>query len=486
MKKIFYLLIIIAFLYLPNPGLAFNKNNVISDWDMENYASMTLSRINAFLKAQGGALANYTTRDIDGKIKTAGEVIYNVSRKYDLSPKFMITHLQKESSLVTSGTPASHLLDWAMGFGVCDGCSKSDPRVKKYKGFAKQMDAAGNRMRNGYIADIESRGYTISGWGPGITKRTSDSHYVTPENTATAVLYTYTPWVGYHGGNTHHGGNSLFYDIWQRWFPTEDVLYPSGTMLQSSDTGTVYLIEGMQKRAFTSRAALMRYDTSKIIGATENTLDQYYKGKDIVFSNFTLIRSPQGTVYLYNDGKRRGIKSQDVLRNIGINPEEIQDVEWSDINSIPEGKAVTSKDVYAAGALLQNKENGAVFYVDPDQNRHAIWTREIMDSQFPNRPVNTVEKTDIKEFDKGTPVKLKDGEIVTSSKSNKVFVISDGYRRAFKSKKVFDKLGYQWDNLVTTSDKALKLHPKGKQVKLKTKNSSKKKKKKKKTKKKKK
>jgi len=463
-KLIIYL--ILSCSILPASAKAsFDRNNLISDNDMENYEAMSLKRISSFLDAQGGALANYITADLDGTQTSAAEIIYQACQKYKLSPKFILTHLQKESSLVSSGSITSSYLDWAMGYAVCDGCAKTDPGVIKYKGFAKQIYGAAERIRNSYLTGLDTNNSTLSGWGVGQTKNSSDNLAVTPQNKATAVLYTYTPWVGYHGGNSSVGGNSLFYDIWQRWFPSQSLLYPSGTLLQSNETGTIYLIKGMQKLPFSSKAALVtNYELDKVIGSTENTLDQYTLGTAINFPEYSLLRSPKGTVYIYAQNEVRGIESKAVLKNLGINPEEIMAVAWSDLKTIPEGEKITQKDVFPTGALLQIAKTGAVYYIDSNGIRHAIWDRTIMRSQFGQREPRLSSWAEIKSYPKGAPLKLKDGELVKTKTSKKIYVIANGYRRPFASREIFDELGYKWNNIITISESILKLHPRGNQI----------------------
>lgn len=436
----------------------FNKNNLLTDAELLDYDSMSLKRITEFLKMKGGALAKYVN---------AAKIIYDASQEYLISPKFIITTIQKESSLVTSGSITSKLLDWAMGFGVCDGCSKNDPQVKKYKGFNKQIDSALNQIRNGYLVDLESQGYTSSGWGPGITKKTLDGVKITPQNNATAVLYTYTPWLGYLGGDPDIGGNSSFWDIWQDWFPRLLTHYPNGSLLQDSYTGTVYLIKDEQKFAFSSRVALLAsYNPNKIITVDPLVLDEYTDGSAIRFPNYTLLRSPAGTVYLYVDGTVRGIPSQKVLRQLGFNPEEIIDINWGELNKIPAGDKITMRDVYIAGALIQD-EKGAVYYVDQDSVRHPIWSKLILQSRFTNRSIFPVNDEELQKFSLGAPVKLADGELITNKNDKAVYVISGGYKRPFQSKEVFEKMGYQWSNILYVSQIVLDLHPMGKPITLK-------------------
>jgi hypothetical protein len=458
MKKIFLILLILL-----SPcclwAAEFDKNNIISDFDLTNYASMTLKRIDSFLTSQGGFLSTYSTTDMDGETRSAGEIIYNACQTYALSPKFMLTTLQKESSLITRTSVSDQLINYAFGFGCPDGTACSE----EYKGFAKQVNAAADRIRNGYLQDLEEKNSTVSGWGVGIAKQALDGT-VTPKNKATAVLYTYTPWIGYHGGEASVGGNSLFWDIWHRWFGDSDVLiyYPNGSLLQSKDTGIIYLIRNGEKMAFTSFGALVaNYDINKTIAVEEYVLDQYTEGTSILFPNFTLLQAPNGAIYLYVDGKKRGISSKEIFKSLGYNPEEVIPANWKEINNIPNGSMVTETNIYPWGILLQNTKTGAIVFVDEHNRRHDIWSKDILNSRFKGVPVFEKTPDQIQQYTVGQPAKFRDGELITSPNSNSVYLIEDGKKRPFNSKKAFNELGYKWDNIITTTDDIVELHQDG-------------------------
>lgn len=445
---------------------SFDKNLIISDKQMTSYKSMSKKTIKQFLQAKGGYLANHDVQGLDGEYKNAAKIIFNACRKYRISPKFILAHMQKESSLVTDSS--GRYLDWAMGYGVCDGCSKSHPNVIKYKGFAKQIHSAAGQFRNGYLHDLETRGYTIAGWGVNIPKRSLDGVVVTPRNKATASLYTYTPWIGYHGGASNHGGNSLFWDIWQEWFPYVQTKYPNGSLLQDMSTGTVYLIRGGKKLPFTSYAALVSsYDPAKIIPVYGWILDKYDTGRRLEFPNYTLLQSPAGSVYLYVNGKKRGITSAQAFRNLGYNPEELLPMSWSDLDRIPDGKLITERDTYPVGALFQVKETGAVVYLDSKGKRHPVFSRDILENNFQYVNLIPKDREFVKSFKRGGPLKFKNGTLVATPTRASVFLIDNGKRRPFKSAKVFSDLGYKFENIVWTDPSTLKLHKKGKMVKKK-------------------
>lgn len=450
---------------VPTPlnAFSFTKNFIISDQEMENSNGLSLNGIESFLQENDSVLYEYETNDVDGTTRTVANIIWRVSKKYALSPMLFLVMAQKESSAITKSTLTYAIENWILGYGRCDSCSESDAAA--YRGIAQQFHSAADKIRNGYLKDLSERGYTISGWGPGITKTTTDGIVVTPQNDATAALYTYNPCVGvYGGGYEKYGCNSAFQKLWQEWNPPAK--YPDGTLIQVGDI--VYLIQKGKKRAFTSHGALVtNYNLDEIIYVSAVVGDQYEDGSNIHFPNYSLLRNPAGTVYLLVDEKKRGFASQEVMRELGINPEEILDVRWGEIDPIPEGKKITSKILYVRGALFQNKDTGAIFSVDSSSMLHPIWSKEVLENRFPNKPVELKSQEEIDLYTEGKPLKLEDGTLVTSKKAKSVYIISNGKKRPFKSKKVFDAFGYRWNNVLTVPHTVLELHATGTYVTLK-------------------
>ncbi len=449
-------------------GAGFNPHRIISDDDMLDYTRMSLSGVQSFLNRQGGILGNYVTTDLDGAPRSAAELIYNTSYRYRLNPQFLIATLQKESSLITGNN--ARLLDWAMGFGVCDGCSKDNPKVLQYQGFAKQLDAAADRIRNSYLAGLETKNSTISGWGVGITKTTLDGIAVTPQNKATAVLYTYTPWVGYYGGNSSVGGNSLMYDIMERFFPNRSVSlldYPNLTLFQNSVDGSVYKLENGQLRPIISYTALLaNYNQREILPVDPSVIDGYEQGDPITFPKFVLVQAPSGGIYLIDqEHRRRAITSAEVFKNLGYNPEEVLPIKQADLDLVAESAPITEADKYPLGAVLQNNNDGAVFYLDENKQLHPIWSKEILENRFRGIAIYQETPKHLTNYQTAEPVKFADGSLLKIPERDTIYVIDQGEKRPVVSATVLDKLG-GFSRVKVTSKATLKLHPLGKQLKL--------------------
>ncbi|MBI4257165.1 hypothetical protein HY626_03880 [Candidatus Uhrbacteria bacterium] len=426
---------------------------LVSDTEMLDVYSMSLLDIEHFLIR--GALDEYTGSDVNNEELSAAEIIYNAAQEFELSPRFLLVLLQREQSLVEDDSLSQDQLDWAMGYAVCDDCSKDDPRIAKYMGFGNQVYYAAKRIRESYLEDLESRGYTETGMGPGIEK-TIDGTLVTPVNNATAALYTYTP---------HLHGNENFAIIWDRWFTYE---YVTGSLLQDKESGGIWLIQYGERRPITSRTAFYsRFNPNTVVQVSSSTLEQYPIGSPISFPNYSLLRSPGGTVYLIVDDARRGFTSMEAFRSLGFSTDEIVDVEWEDLGSYAEGEPLTLTSSYAQGALLQDTTTGGVFWVE-DGEKHPIFSREVLKNRFASTPLTPASTEDLEVFETGESVLFQDGTLTGVPGSPDVFVISEGMRRPIADELTFYSFGWDWSQVVWTSERAVLEHPLGEVLELDT------------------
>lgn len=446
----------LALFSLPLPTIAaFDANNLLADNDLMDGESMSRAGIQNFLSKKGSALASLRLSTLNSE-KLAADIIYDAGKYWGISQKYLLVRLQVEQGLVLSKNPTVRQLEYAAGYG-CPDSSSCDP---KYKGFFNQVNWAARALRGDkYLGGIEKNGRTISGWGPGITKQTLDGIMVTPSNAATAVLYTYTPWVGkYGGGDQRYGGSSLIWKKFNDWFFRR---FPDGSLVRESETHAYYRIEFGRKRLFRSLTVLQStQDPGKALSATAAELAAYENGPAIVFANYSLVRSPRGTVFLIVDGAKRGIASREVFRTLGFNPEEVQNTSWDDLNTYPDGTPIDLSSAYPAGALLRSAESGGISYVE-NGVRHALYSAEIFKARFKGRPLITVAQNELEQYPAGDPVLFPEGELVTGPGDRSIYFISDGHRRPIASRDAFDRLGFSWRNIITTNTRALEIHPIG-------------------------
>lgn len=166
----------------------FNHHRVAETDEITDYNAMTVAEVQAFLENNPygwtSVLANYSSNG-----KSAAQGIVDAAHTYQINPLAILTRTQLEQSLIGKSTASSKALNYAMGCG----CPDNKPCNPAYKGFDKQVSCMASKYRS-YLDDMANGGTTIAGWGVGITKKTLDKYYITPENEATALMYTYTPW----------------------------------------------------------------------------------------------------------------------------------------------------------------------------------------------------------------------------------------------------------------------------------------------------
>lgn len=424
----------------------FDYNYIVSDRDLTDYESMNLEQIQTFLVDKNSLLANYA--DSITRLRAA-QVIYQSAQDFKINPKFLLALIQKEQSLVEDSSPKESQFDWATGYAVCDSCSHDDPLIQKFKGFYNQVYNAAKRIRTVYLVELENNGQTSSGYGPGITKPV-DGLMVTPANIATAAVYTYTP---------HLHGNKILSQVWERFFSHT---YPDGTLLNADGEKEVWLIENGFRRQFANRSVyLSRYnDFDRVLTVDKKELISYPVGNQIKFANYSFLMIPKGTVYLVVDDEIRGFASAEALRRVGVNPEEIVKVSSEDLTTYSEGLPITIDSAYPLGALLQDKKTGGVYWVQ-DGIKQPIWSREIMNANFPNRKVVPISSQELDKFSSAEPVLFRDGELIKSVDDPAVYLISNKLRRPFVSEQAFLDLGFNWNSVIVTSSRALSLHSLG-------------------------
>jgi hypothetical protein len=460
-QKLIYVLIV-AFLIsvLPSSILAvtqyedadpsYNEDFIISDAHFTDNHSMTVEQIQAFLELRGvlGSYVDPLTH------MTAAFIIYNEAKTYGISPKVLLTLLQKEQSLIEDPSPSQSQYDWATGYscyaGTCD---------DEWQGFSRQVKGAARRFMIGYWEDLASTGCTFTNWCINQTKRTQDGVLITPKSLATAALYTYNP---YRGNTVMNGmkigANYNFWKIWNRWFSQT---YPDGSLVKATNENKVYLIRDGQKRWITSYATLAtRYNPDYIIEIDPSELDSYEEGPAIKFPLYALVKTPNGAIYLIADEEKRMIVSWEVFRTIGFNPEEVEDISFKDLAGIPSGKALTLYDAYPVGGVLKSQTTDKIYYVESGM-KYLIVSEELADIRFSQMTITDADETELEQYELGNPIKLKDGILVKDPDSSQVYVIANGQRRSIPTEQVFNSFGFKWTNVKTITKELLELHELG-------------------------
>jgi hypothetical protein len=445
MNRYIFPLFAVLLTTFPLTSNAFNPANIISDFEFTDAFSLGLNQIEQILEK--GALADMELENWEGELSTAAEIIYEAATDHLISPKALLVMLQKEQSLVEDDDPSQDQLDWAMGYAVCDDCSKSDPAIQRWRGFGKQVNSAALQFTEGYLADIEETGTTLGTYGPGVPIEIN-GEIIIPENAATAALYAYTP---------HLHGNKNFANIWDNWFSLD---YPTGSILKVLGESGIYVIEHGYKRPVHSWSAfLSRYNPDLIIEVPESEIENYPEGRSIDFPNYSLLQDEDGTIYLLDGDALRKIDSMTTFRSLGFMEDELVEIDNNDVELFDEGEPITAITSDPTGAILQ-LANGALFYVQ-DGLRHILLDAALLDMQFSHYTPQLVEAVQVEQYREGLPITIPDGYLVKSPGSPVVYVISDQEKRAIDSEAAFNSFGWSWSAIRTVSESLLARHDLG-------------------------
>ena len=239
----------------------FRPGNIISDYMMSNYRSMTKDEIQAFLTKKNPC--NNRSRayydelvrlnpgvhwhwkddhfvciseelfgdgETIGEGKTAAEIIYETAEEYRINPQVLIVLIQKESGLITDPIPNNYDYRTMTGFG----CPDTAPCSAQYFGFKNQIRKAAWLFR-----EVLDGGWTNYPLGENYVQYSPNAacggSIVNIENLATSSLYRYTPYqpnaaaIAAGTGTAPCGayGNRNFYAYFSDWFgdPTKTSAY---------------------------------------------------------------------------------------------------------------------------------------------------------------------------------------------------------------------------------------------------------------------
>ena len=285
---LFFAIATLSFLLAQNPHETnaadlsnFNAGNIISDYVMSNYSSMSESEIQAFLKSKNSCddtrtyLASYypgynyhvenghfvcmADESFDGE--SAAHIIWQAAQDYQINPQVIIVLLQKEQGLITDTWPNHRQYLSATGYACPDTASCDS----KYYGFKNQVRNAAKTFRS--VLDGDWTNYSV-GWNYILYSPYSgcggSNIYI--ENLATAALYRYTPYqpnseaisAGYGIGNYCSSyGNRNFYSYFSDWFGDprkthatidgEEIEISSGIYYLTSKSNSSYRIDVANK-----------------------------------------------------------------------------------------------------------------------------------------------------------------------------------------------------------------------------------------------
>jgi hypothetical protein len=232
----------------------FDKNNVLSNEALMDSTHITHAEVQRFLEktpwGKRSALADYETPEG----KRASVVMQEAAETFGINPLELLVRAQMEQRLVsrtlaevradmkkaagdgTTDEEVTDPIDIAFGCG-CPHAPVCQTQREKYTGFENQAQCAAKLIADDMKIALGGKALR-NGWRRSKAMTTEDGVSITPANEATAILYSYTPYVGAKGGGnkSNVGGVYLHWDIWQSF--AESLRYKApGSNACSADGG---------------------------------------------------------------------------------------------------------------------------------------------------------------------------------------------------------------------------------------------------------
>lgn len=210
-------------------------SNLINDSSFIDINSMSQDDIQKFLESKNSNLKDFKEGD-----KSAAQIIYEASHggfaaavgdwkgisvnstTGTVSPRIILTFLEKEQSLISKTEADQDSLDCAMGYEYGQGCQNMFQNYPSLKGFSNQIGNGAWQLRYDYEYAIrgtkpaDAATHYIVGEKVSLSDQDFTTSYdVTMTNASTASIYSYTPYVFDSAYN--------FWKIFNNWFtPSED------------------------------------------------------------------------------------------------------------------------------------------------------------------------------------------------------------------------------------------------------------------------
>jgi hypothetical protein len=434
---------------------AFNASNLISDAAFSDTRTFGgAAGIQKFLEIKGSVLANTDPGFLAGLkepnaillkqalddpepnlpyLRTAAQLIWDVSQSTGLNPQVILATMEKEQGLVDrqykSPNAQQTAIDHAMGFNCGDsvGCWNLFPGF--YYQLFGNLDSSGNRYL-GAAKSLMKSFATSGGRGPaynGLVSKVgqtivldntlggydnvSAQENVTLANNATAALYRYTPHV--------FNGNYNFWKFFTAWFK-----YPNGTLVTLAGGAETYVIEDGSKQLVPDFVAQARgLNVAGKVTLSPNEYADYPTGTVYGPADNTVIKTPDGQTYVFINGVKHPASSF-VISQRGLSATSALTVNINDAGLFTSGTVLPPKD----GTIIRGQTKPAVYLVQNGEIK-MFSSYTFAQNNIKPKQIVLVPDFEISTYAQNGFVPPKEGTAFKSSDSTMVYLMQDGLAR---------------------------------------------------------
>ena len=235
------------------------------------------------------------------------------------------------------------------------------------------------------------------------------------------------------------------------------IVYPDGSLLQEIDLNTVYFLQNGKKRAMEMSGeefTKMGFKESDIISVFSSDLKIYQSGLNVKYApDGKLISDKKGTVYFVEDGMKKRFTSADLF--------EYLNYKWVNIENNDFTKFYLDGEemIYPDGTLVKSMDYPKVYLIESEKKREISSGILMNVLGYKTENIITINNEELDNFLAGKKLSYPDSTLVTVENSPAVYIIQDAKRKEFTSAVLFEKSGYNWNEIIEIDKMELSSYP---------------------------
>lgn len=244
------------------------------------------------------------------------------------------------------------------------------------------------------------------------------------------------------------------------YLSASDMIYPDGTLAINNRDNKVYLIENKQRREITSVALFnaLNYQWGNVISITEDEMDHFPTGVKMAYPNGTLIKAnDSAAVYLIENGNRKEITSLTLFEKLGYNWSQVINIEPEEINNHPDG----GRALYPNGTLIRPSDNPNVYLLEDSQKRKVTSLLLFEKLGYNWNDVLTIYPDESKEYSDGKNLTYPEGTLIRREGYPVVYKIENGTKKRFTSLTLFETTKSEWTDVLDLDKEEFMAYPDG-------------------------
>jgi len=231
--------------------------------------------------------------------------------------------------------------------------------------------------------------------------------------------------------------------------------YPDGVLIKAKGDPTVWYIEDGKRKGIPSEKVFeRRFNWSQIVEVeNKSAIEEYPVGESVKFSDGTVLLV-ENTVYVVENGKKRGMTNPEAFLNLGYKWENVIRIEAQEIENYEEGNLIEYAGTHASGTVVNiGDANNTIFKIISGQRRGIPTPAVYISNKFTWGDIVMATDAD-KQLPIGPNLSFPSGTIVKGT-NRTVYIISGGQKRAFTSAHSFLSRGFKWENIIPATDEEI-------------------------------